>query len=104
MDTSDSGGEVSFSEESVIAAEEMEDVLITEVSQASTSSSVPQVVQKKINITGFFQRYPNSSTPSEFPSSLKSFNPSDVHRSRPRTHSVLKSRMSFQKLNTTNQF
>ena len=83
LELSDSGGEVSVSEES-------EDVLITEVSQASTS--VPLAVQKKRKITDFFQRCPNSSKPSELPRCLKSFNPRDVHRSRPRARSVTKSR------------
>ena len=86
-EVSDSGGEVSIDEESVNAPE---DVLITEVSQASTSSSVSK---KKRKITDFFQKCPNSSNkPSEFPSCLKSFNPRDVHRNRPRVCSATKLR------------
>lgn len=64
--------------------EEGEDVYVTEIN--------PAPVPKKSMITDFFKRCSNSSEPSEFPSCLRSFNPSDVHQSRPRAHTVTMSR------------
>lgn len=57
-----------------------EDVaIVSEVSEAKKSKS---------KITDFFQKVPDPSKPSEFPSCLRSFRPTDVHRSRPRARSV----------------
>ena len=55
---------------------------------ASSDEETSPVSKKKSKITDYFLKVPDPSKSSEFPSSLRSFTPTDVHRSRPRGRPV----------------
>jgi hypothetical protein len=55
---------------------------------SSSDEETYLVSKRKSKITYYFLKVPDPSKSSEFPSSLRSFTPTDVHRSRPRGRPV----------------